>query len=128
VEIELKPKMHVYAPGVEGGYISVDWKVPNSPSWTAQKVQFPPSRKVRLDAIDETVPVYEGRARFVRDLVVGTKAAAGSITVEGSFSYQACDDRMCYVPRTVPLKWTFRVDPLDSERVAEELQKKAKTN
>jgi peroxiredoxin len=128
VEIELKPKMHVYAPGVEGGYIAIDWKIPDSPTWTAQPVQFPPSRKVRLEAIDETVPVYVGHARFVRDLVVGPKIAPGSITVEGSFSYQACDDRMCYVPRTVPLKWTFRIDPLDSERVPEELQRKAKTN
>lgn len=129
VDIELKPKMHVYAPGIEGNYKPVEWVMPQSKLWSAQPVVFPPSRKLRLEAIDETVPVYEGKARFVRDLVLGpasvVKAADLAVTVDGAFKYQACDDRMCYTPRSIPLKWTFRIGQLDSQRVPEELQRKA---
>ena len=52
------------------------------------------------------------------------KAPPGPATIAGVFRYQACDDRMCYVPRSVPLKWTFQVTPLDSERVPENLRRK----
>ena len=100
---------------------------PVDKSWSALPVAFPPSRKLRLEAIDETVPVYEGKARFVRDLLVGPVSVVkpGELAVEGSFRYQACDDRMCYNPRDIPLKWIFRIAPLDSERAPEELQRKA---
>ncbi|MCP5118436.1 MAG: peroxiredoxin family protein, partial [bacterium] len=33
VDVELKEKMHVYAPGVEGGYIPIAWTMPESKSW-----------------------------------------------------------------------------------------------
>jgi peroxiredoxin len=128
IDLDLKPQMHVYAPGVEGGYISIDWVMPESKSWSVRPVAFPPSKKLRLEAIDETVPVYQGHVRFLRDLVVKPAPETGALTVEGTFRYQACDDRMCYVPRSVPLKWTFQAAPLDSERVPEELQRKAPTN
>jgi hypothetical protein len=48
----------------------------------------------------------------------------GELTIEGNFRYQACDDRICYVPKTVPLRWTIRVEPLDTERAPAELQRK----
>jgi len=78
---------------------------------------------LRLEAIDETVPVYNGKFRLVRDITIG-KAYLGTLTVEGTLKYQACDDRMCYVPQTVPLKWTFQVEPHDRERPPAELQRK----
>jgi hypothetical protein len=97
----------------------------DSKAWSALPPQFPPSRKLHLEAIDETVPVYEGHVRLVRDLALDKSAAGGSdVTVEGTFRYQACDDHMCYIPKSIPLKWTFKVRPLDSERVPEELQRK----
>ena len=71
LEIELKPGMHVYAPGVEGGYIPVEWSMTETKGWRAHEVVWPPSRKLRLEAIHETVPVYEGKFRLTRDLTIG---------------------------------------------------------
>jgi hypothetical protein len=56
------------------------------------------------------LPVYSGRFRLVRDIAIAEGAKVkGAVTIEGTFRYQACDDRMCYVPKTVPLKWTLQV-------------------
>jgi hypothetical protein len=115
VNIELKPGMHVYAPEVQGSYIPITWKIPASPAWTAKEPFYPPSKKLHLEAIDETVPVYEGAIKLTRDLAIGSAKDVqavlnnGELTVEGTFRYQACDDKMCYRPETVPLKWAFRV-------------------
>jgi len=130
IDVDLNPKMHVYAPGVEG-YIPINWTMADSKAAAAAAATYPPSRKLHLPAIKETVPVYQGRFHLVRDITIGSEAdvkpllsAEGALTLEGSFRYQACDDRICYVPQTVPLKWTLRFETLDRERVPEELQHK----
>jgi AhpC/TSA family/Disulphide bond corrector protein DsbC len=124
LDIELKPNMHVYAPGVEGGYIAIEWDVTADVRVKSHDVSVPPSRKLHLDAIDETVPVYEGKFRLLRDITIAKSAKPGELVVEGKFRYQACDDRMCYVPVTVPLKWTLTVEKPDLERAPAALQKK----
>jgi hypothetical protein len=138
VDIELKPKMHVYAPGVEG-YIPIDWKLSDSEAATIHPVRYPPSEKLHLPAIDETVPVYQGQVRLTRDITIGSDAqhlvderklkaladASGQFTVSGTLRYQACDDRQCYIPQELPLTWTFQTEGMDRQRVPSELQRKS---
>ena len=131
LEVELKPRMHVYAPGVEGGYIPVAWNMAESKAWRAEEIAWPASQKLRLAAINETVPVYTGRLRLTRDVTIGQNrdlapllGANRILEVQGAFRYQACDDTKCYPPQTVPLRWSFHVNPLDSLRVPPELQRK----
>jgi len=131
LDIDLTPKMHVYAPGVQG-YIAIEWKMTE----TAAKfypVRYPAPENLRLEVIKETVPVYRGHIRLGRDVVIDSETQVkpklnerGEMLLEGSLRYQACDDHECYIPETVPLKWTFSFEPLDRERVPAELQHKPK--
>jgi peroxiredoxin len=43
LEIDLKPKMHVYAPGVQG-YIPIEWKLEAGATGNLQPVAYPPRR------------------------------------------------------------------------------------
>jgi hypothetical protein len=122
--------MHVYAPQVTG-YIPIALQLPESPGWKADSVSYPPSRTMRLPAIKETVPVYEGKFRLLQTITLaGAKQveplldANRNLTVEGSLLYQACDNKRCYVPETVKVKWTLHVLPFDSTRAPEALRKK----
>lgn len=110
LDLDIKPGMHVYAPGVQG-YIPIEWTL----ALPAHPVEFPKSKKMHLKAIGETVPVYEKHVRLVRDFTVG-KLPPGPLAIEGTLKYQACDDRQCFLPQTAPLKWTLEVEPLDRER------------
>ena len=126
LDVTLKPRMHVYAPGAEG-YIPIAWTMKPSPGYEAQPVELPPPQILYLPAIDEKAPVYEGHLRLIRDIVLGDDKAlgtAGTLTIEGSLKYQACDDRMCYIPDTIPLKWTLEVKPHDPTRAPAALQRK----
>jgi hypothetical protein len=115
LDIELKPKMHLYAPGVQG-YIPIDWKLEDGgPAAKRHPFKYPTPEMLRLEAIGETVPVYGGRVEIVREITFGQEAALnplvapnGELTINGSFRYQACDDRRCYIPEDVPLEWRFR--------------------
>jgi hypothetical protein len=130
LEIDLKPNMHVYAPGVEG-YIPIDWKLEESPAVRAHPFEYPASRKLHLKAIGETVPVYRERVRIAREITFGPENAVrplvtptGELILKGSLRYQACDDRKCYLPETVPLEWRFHFEGLDRERAPVSLQRK----
>jgi len=122
LDIQMSPRMHVYAPEVKG-YIPIKLEINKSPTFVSVSSTYPQSAILRLDAIDETVPVYSGTFRLTNDIVVAQArelVAAGigeKLIVEGTLSYQACDDKMCYRPEKVPLQWIFTILPHDRERV-----------
>jgi hypothetical protein len=131
IDIEMKPRMHVYAPGVQG-YIPIDWRLDEGgPAAKRHSFEYPHSEMLRLEAIGETVPVYRGHIRIRREITFGQEAVlkrmvspTGEVIVKGSFRYQACDDRKCYVPEDVPLVWRFKYEGLDLQRAPSEFQHK----
>ncbi|MBS1855186.1 MAG: redoxin domain-containing protein [Acidobacteria bacterium] len=130
VDVELPPKVHVYAPGVSG-YIPISLKLAESPAFKADPIVFPASKTLRLEAIQETVPVFEGNFRLLATVTLAGQQqleplldAQREITVSGELRYQACDDRQCFVPESVPVKWTLRVLPFDRTRAPEAVRHK----
>ena len=43
-------------------------------------------------------------------------AQLDALTVSGTLDYQACDDRLCFTPVSVPLSFTLDLDLLDRQR------------
>jgi DsbC/DsbD-like thiol-disulfide interchange protein len=116
LDLDLNPGMHVYAPGVEG-YIPIEWKMQDSPAASMHAAVFPHSEKLYLKAIGETVPAYRGHFRLTRDITIQRPPeGAGQLTVPGSLRYQACDDRVCYIPQELHLTWTFQYEAFDHQR------------
>jgi hypothetical protein len=131
LDIEMGDKMHVYAPGVQG-YIPIDWRLgEGGPAAKQHFFEYPASEILRLEAINETVPVYRTHIRIRREITFGQEAAlkalvtpTGEVIVKGTLRYQACDDRKCYVPEDVPLEWRFKYEGLDRQRAPLELQRR----
>jgi len=116
VDIDLQPGMHVYAPGVEG-YIPIDWKMEDSDAVEVHAPVFPRAEKLYLKAIDETVPTYRNHFRLTRDITIKPAGdGSGRFAVDGALRYQACDDRLCYIPQMLRLEWTFEVQALDKAK------------
>ncbi len=131
LEVALKPKMHVYAPSVSGSYIPVKWEFAPQALWKTFEPEWPASKVLRLEAIKESLPVFEKTFTVTRDLTFAQQndllAAAGDskrLTVPSTFRYQACDDKECHPPVSVPLEFAFTVEPHDRTRVAEPLRRK----
>ena len=122
LDIRPHPGIHVYAPGATG-YRPVALKIATQPNLRALPVQYPPSEIYFFQPLNERVPVFQKPFQVVEDLVLeGTSQAQAalrgkeSLTLTGSFDYQACDDKECFNPASVPLSWTLSLRPVIVER------------
>ena len=124
VEIEPNPGMHLYAPGAdELGYRVLGMSLAPVPHVRLEPVEFPASEIYHFEPLDERVPVYQAPFTLLQEAVVSGEpgveealADVDAVTFSGSLNYQACDDRLCYDPVSVPLSFTFEVDLLDRQR------------
>ncbi|MED5198956.1 MAG: hypothetical protein VYB51_04035, partial [Gemmatimonadota bacterium] len=44
-------------------------------------------------------------------------AQLDALTLSGTLNYQACDDKICFEPVSLPLSFTLDLDLLDRQRV-----------
>ena len=121
LDIDIPPGVHVYAPGFRG-YIPVDLEIAESTTVAAHPAIYPPSKVMNLKAIGESLPVYTGQIRVLREITIGKDLKPGEMAIAGTLRYQACDDRECFIPETVPLKWTLQAEALDRQRAPDAIQ------
>ena len=112
------PKIHVYAPG-QNGYIPVSLKMNESPDWKASVPLFPPATPF-IDPLKERVQVFDKPFRVTQNLTLTLTpsmrqraTAHETLVIAGAFEYQACDDKVCYRPETVPVQWTLSLTPIE---------------
>jgi len=115
-------RVHVYAPGATG-YIPVAITLQPQPGLVVRGARFPKAEDYFFEPLNEHVPVYQHPFRIVQDVMLDPSREAAarlkdmtSLTITGTFEYQACDDKVCFTPQSIPLSWTIGVKPLDNER------------
>ena len=127
LEVDVKPGLHVYAPGVSDDFIPVRWDAKDTASYALKAPAFPAPVKLKVGGDPEPVPVFQGKFRVTRAIVLSAKPepdASGDVAIANEFRYQACTDTVCYPPVTVPLAWKVHVEGHDRERVPEALRRK----
>jgi hypothetical protein len=119
IDIRPKAKMHVYAPGAEG-YRVISLTLAETPGVTAKPVDYPPSGIYFFEPLDEHVPVYSEPFRLTQEIALGASKEIQAalkkqktLTINGQLDYQACDDKLCYRPASIPVSWSFTVAPLE---------------
>ena len=87
---------------------AVKFEVPNDIS--IGKVQYPAGKEYSFSfSPGEKLVVYSGMFT-VKALVIATKVAPrGPFRVRGALKYQACDNRACYPPATVPVEFNVNI-------------------
>lgn len=107
LDVTPKPGIHVYAPGTKD-FIPIEVKFDAKPEFKAGKTAYPKSELMTFG--DEKVPVFQKPFTLTSDVTIAKGAKPGStVAVSGSVHLQACDDKVCYPPETVPVSWTVAV-------------------
>jgi DsbC/DsbD-like thiol-disulfide interchange protein len=108
IDVTPKPGIHVYAPGTSEFYMPIDLKIDPNPSFKTGKVVYPKSEVMTF--ADEKVPVFQKPFKLTEDVTIAKAAKSGSaIPVSGTVHLQACDDKVCFPPETVPVNWTINI-------------------
>ena len=119
VAVDITPKrgIHVYAPGASN-YKAIAINIAPQPHVRTLAVRYPPSEMYRFAPLDERVPVYQKPFSLVMDVVPeatpeGRKAFSGrtDLLLTGTIDYQACDDKICYNPVSLPISWKVELKP-----------------
>jgi hypothetical protein len=124
LDVRPAPRVHVYAPGATE-YRPVRLTLTAQPGVVVRAAQFPKSEDYFFKPLNEHVPVYQRPFRIVQDVMLDPSREGSvalkdvtTLTITGTFEYQACDDKICFNPAAVPLSWTIALRPLDTQRAA----------
>ena len=116
------PGIHVYAPGAKN-YRVIALNIATQPFVRLLPMKYPASQTYLFKPLNERVPVYQRPFTLVQEVILeGTPQAQASfrgrdsVTLSGTLEYQACDDKICYNPASIPISWTLSLRPLVLER------------
>jgi peroxiredoxin len=123
IVLDIKPRegIHVYAPGVTD-YRPISLRLDPIPGLKVRPMQFPASEIYHFVPLNERVPVYTKPFQIVQEVNVETSPAGqqliatGKLTITGTLEYQACNDKVCFMPGRVPLSWTVNLAKTDNDR------------
>jgi peroxiredoxin len=120
IAFDLQPHkgIHVYAPGAKD-YRVIRVAIEPQPFVRTLPMKYPASQIYHFKPLNERVPVYQKPFTLVQEIILeGTPQAQAAfrgktaLTIRGTLEYQACDDKICYNPASVPVSWTINLRPL----------------
>ena len=120
LDVTQKPKMHVYAPG-QKELIPISLSLTADGSFKSHLPAFPPAEKYFFEPLNETQLVYSKPFRIVQDITIASTPAVREkarnadavLVIAGTLRYQACDDKVCYLPQHVPVSWTIQIKAVE---------------
>lgn len=90
------------------------YAIPTSMKLTAQGVRlgtvsYPKGKTKKFSFSDTPINVYEGKVEFGFNVTVPASFKGNSIEIKAAVRYQACNDEVCFPPRTKEVILTARV-------------------
>jgi len=116
-DVAPKAGMHLYAPGARYRVVAIKL-APNSPFKLEAPVTYPKAVLYTFKPLNEQAPVFNAPFRLEARIVLDTSRPLATpvrrplpVTLKASLDYQACDERYCYLPESIPLRWTVTAAP-----------------
>jgi len=120
VRCELGEGIHIYGEPVPEGMIATQVEINGPPGLIAQDTIYPPTETLRLESMNMELPVWSGMVDIVVPFYPTGELASEtrpldtkSIEIEVSVRYQACNDEVCFPPKTVTLNIELDLDVVD---------------
>jgi hypothetical protein len=109
LEVTIKQGFHIQAnPASEKYLVPARLELDENPRLRLGQPTYPPGRPHRLKGADKDLSTYE--ASFVIRLPVEASGTEpGALAIEGRLHYQACDDRVCLRPTSIPVCIPVRI-------------------
>jgi len=108
VDVVPNPGIHVYAPGAKD-FLPIALKISRATGVTVGTLTYPKSQTLVFEG--QKVPVFDRPFRLTQRVTLARSLKAGeTVTVAGTIDYQACNDQVCFIPASAPVRWTIGVN------------------
>jgi len=125
VRFELGEGLHVYGDPVPEGMRPTRIEVTGPPGVKVGEPSFPPTERLRIDALDLELPVWGGSFDVVIPVYATSELASEChpvertrATLEVTVHYQACNDSTCLLPKSETLLLEVPVLPVDVQSIS----------
>lgn len=72
-------------------------------------VTYPEGEQVQFPFSEEKLSVYSGEFKVMPNVRAAQALRPGTYRIHGELKYQACNDRQCFPPKTMPIAFDIRV-------------------
>lgn len=106
IEVEVKPGLHIQTNtlGEDSPLVATRLEVNDHNGITTHKPSFPATVKFRMPGMDEDWDVYEGSFEIKVPVKADENLLKGKYLIGAELTYQACDNKMCFFPKTIPVQ------------------------
>jgi hypothetical protein len=110
VQVSVKPGYHVQANPVRNpSLIPITLELERAGDVLTGRPVYPPSKLFRIAGSAEDLVVYDGAFVIESPVRVGPAQLPAQVVLSGTLRYQACTDRLCLAPRSIPVRVPIRV-------------------
>jgi hypothetical protein len=120
IRCELGEGIHIYGKPVPEGMIPTTVRVSAPPGLVVEDPIFPPTETLRLESMDMALPVWSGTVDIIVPFyAIGVLASetrpldSDTAEIEVGIRYQACNDEVCFPPKTERLVLQPELDVID---------------
>jgi DsbC/DsbD-like thiol-disulfide interchange protein len=108
VEFAVAPGWHVYGKPLPEEYTPTTVTFDND-LVARQNLDFPTPTPVKFELLGETLPVYQDRFRAAGYILLRQKLLPGEQRLDGTLSFQECNDNLCKMPQQVRFEIPLRI-------------------
>ncbi len=109
LNLQLRPGFHV-----NSNTPSDDYLIPLKITWAAGpleavEIAYPKPKLEKYSFSEKPISVFSGDFAVVTKFKVPASAQAGTLAVSGKLRYQACNDTMCFPPKTIEVSQVVEI-------------------
>jgi DsbC/DsbD-like thiol-disulfide interchange protein len=104
VDVTPKPNVHIYAPG-EKENLPITLTLARDRAYRIGIPKLPPPQTYVFPPLKLTQLVYSTPFRIRQPVTIVNPPPTGPMTITGTIRYQACDDKVCFIPKSVDVSW-----------------------
>jgi DsbC/DsbD-like thiol-disulfide interchange protein len=111
VNFNVAPGWHIYGEPLPPGEGLTPTSIKFDGDLVAQqKLEMPKPIPLRFETLNETYPVYQGSFKAAGNIVLAQKLKAGDSSIEGTLSFQECNDSICQMPQSVHFALPIKIE------------------
>jgi len=110
VEAVVEKGYHVQSnPAAAPNLIPTTLKVDPKPGTQLGQPLYPAGKEHRVQGVPDPITTYDSKFQIKLPVTALADAKTGVVNLEGSLRYQACSEKTCFFPMTVPVSIPVKI-------------------